>query len=116
MRQLAEMVGISNPYLSQIERGLRNPSTQVLDAIASSLHTTADALMHQSDLVRGAAGDGAATSRSDVAADAGDDGPPDGSHGVISALRADPHLTEPQREALIQTYTAFLGQNDPGTP
>ena len=44
MRQLAAMVGISNPYLSQIERGLRAPSEQVLDAIAESLQTTADAL------------------------------------------------------------------------
>jgi transcriptional regulator with XRE-family HTH domain len=44
MRQLAAMVGISNPYLSQIERGLRAPSDQVLDAIAESLHTSVDAL------------------------------------------------------------------------
>ena len=44
MRQLAAMSGISNPYLSQIERGLRDPSDQVLNAIADSLHLSADSL------------------------------------------------------------------------
>ena len=47
MRQFAAMVGISNPYLSQIERGLREPSEQVLEAIAESLETSADALYEQ---------------------------------------------------------------------
>ena len=44
MRQLADLVGISNPYLSQIERGLRDPSEKVLDAIAQNLQLSADAL------------------------------------------------------------------------
>src|SRR6266568_3180780 len=51
LRQLAAMVGISNPYLSQIERGLRAPSEQVLDAIAESLRTSADALYEQAERV-----------------------------------------------------------------
>ena len=47
MRQFAGLVGISNPYLSQIERGLREPSRDVLDAIAASLEVSADALYEQ---------------------------------------------------------------------
>ena len=47
MRQFAELAGISNPYLSQIERGLRAPSEQVLDAIAKTLRVSADALYEQ---------------------------------------------------------------------
>ncbi|HEX2809794.1 MAG TPA: helix-turn-helix transcriptional regulator, partial [Kineosporiaceae bacterium] len=51
MRQLASAVGISNPYLSQIERGLRAPSDAVLNAIADSLETTADALFAEAGFV-----------------------------------------------------------------
>src|SRR3954451_20213689 len=50
MRQFAQMAGISNPYLSQIERGLRAPSQRVVDAIARSLETSADALYDQAGL------------------------------------------------------------------
>src|SRR3954470_24343897 len=50
VRAFAEMAGISNPYLSQIERGLRAPSEQVLDAIASSLHMSADALRREAGI------------------------------------------------------------------
>ena len=52
MRQFASMAGISNPYLSQIERGLREPSERVLDAIARSLETSTDALYEQAGIVR----------------------------------------------------------------
>ena len=51
MRQFADMAGISNPYLSQIERGLREPSERVLEAIAESLETSADALYEQAGIV-----------------------------------------------------------------
>jgi len=51
MRQFAQLAGISNPYLSQIERGLREPSERVVDAIARSLETTADALYEEAGLV-----------------------------------------------------------------
>ena len=47
MRKFAAMVGISNPYMSQIERGLRDPSEAVLEAIARNLHLSADALYEQ---------------------------------------------------------------------
>jgi transcriptional regulator with XRE-family HTH domain len=93
MRQFAAMVGISNPYLSQIERGLREPSEQVLQAIATSLRTTADTLYQEAGL----------------AADDDDQPLP-----VIEAIRADASLTGRQRQALIEVYEAFAARN--GTP
>jgi len=90
MRQLAELAGISNPYLSQIERGLREPSEKVLDAIARNLEISADALYAHG-----------ARPREDE-----DDGeePP-----VVAAIRADPRLTLRQRRALLEVYDAFTG-------
>ncbi|HEY3261805.1 MAG TPA: helix-turn-helix transcriptional regulator [Pseudonocardiaceae bacterium] len=88
MRQLAAMVGISNPYLSQIERGLRAPSGQVLEAIAESLRTSAEVL------VAAAGGSGA-------------DGKED-EHPVLAAIREDQRLTASQRQALTETYLAFI--------
>jgi transcriptional regulator with XRE-family HTH domain len=87
MRQLAAMVGISNPYLSQIEHGLRDPSEQVLEGIARSLQTSVDQLLD-------AAGSGADKTN--------------GSHNaVLDAVRADPNLTARQRHALSEVYTAM---------
>ena len=87
MRQFAQMVGISNPYLSQIERGLRDPSEKVVDAIAQSLQMSADALREQAGV----------TSEENPSA-------------VVDAIRADPALTGRQRSALIQVYDAFAAQ------
>ena len=84
MRKLAEMVGISNPYLSQIERNLREPSDRVLDAIADQLHLSADALA-------------ASTRKSD----------PEGQSEVVTAIRRDPDLTRAQRDALEEMYESF---------
>ncbi|GAA4607443.1 transcriptional regulator with XRE-family HTH domain [Actinoplanes octamycinicus] len=84
MRQLASMVGISNPYLSQIERGLRAPSERVLHAIATSLRTTADALMAE--------------------AEPAEPGPA----AVLGAIAGDPNLTARQRQALGEVYTAMV--------
>ena len=81
MRQLAAMAGISNPYLSQIERGLRAPSDQVLTAIADSLQLSADSLRPP-------------------AADRGES-------AVLEAIAADPDLTVQQRKALQESYEAF---------
>jgi transcriptional regulator with XRE-family HTH domain len=89
MRQFAELVGISNPYLSQIERGLRAPSERVLDSIASALSVSADALYEQ-----------AGVPPEDEARTA----------AVIEAVRADPLLTGRQRQALIEVYTAFVAR------
>jgi transcriptional regulator with XRE-family HTH domain len=87
MRQVAGMAGISNPYLSQIERGLRAPSEQVLEAIASSLQLSSNAL-------REAAG---------MRSTADDDGEP----AVVAAIREDPRLSAAQRRALLEVYEAF---------
>jgi transcriptional regulator with XRE-family HTH domain len=81
MRQVAAMAGISNPYLSQIERGLRAPSEEVLRAIAESLNISAD-------LLRG-------------------DQPADGSAEVVEAIQSDPDLTSSQRRSLIEAYQAL---------
>jgi transcriptional regulator with XRE-family HTH domain len=86
MRQLAAMAGISNPYLSQIERGLRAPSEHVLDGIARALNLSADALYSQAEALA----------------------PPKASPApVIAAIEADPDLTARQRQALIEVYRAL---------
>lgn len=87
MRQFAGMAGISNPYLSQIERGLREPSERVVDAIAQSLETSADALYEQAGLL------------------ADDDGEVS---AVPAAIEADPALTPRQRRALLDVYESFV--------
>jgi transcriptional regulator with XRE-family HTH domain len=85
MREFARLAGISNPYLSQIERGLRAPSEQVMQAIADTLKVSADTLYEQ-------AGVGPAQ---------------DGPSKVTEAIREDSRLTARQRQALIQVYEAF---------
>ena len=86
MRQLATMVGISGPYLSQIERGLRAPSEQVLGAIAKSLQTSAESLQDQAE---------ALAPHTEEPAE------------VVAAIQRDPDLTAKQRHALIEVYEAL---------
>jgi transcriptional regulator with XRE-family HTH domain len=86
MRHLARTVGISNPYLSQIERGLREPSERVLDAIAGALELSTEALHAE-------AGTAPDEERQTPA--------------VVAAVRADPRLTARQRQAMIEVYEAF---------
>ena len=86
MRQFADLAGISNPYLSQIERGLRAPSERVLDSIAAALRVSADTLYEQAG----------------VQHDEEPETPP-----VIEAIREDSQLTGRQRQALIEVYRAF---------
>jgi transcriptional regulator with XRE-family HTH domain len=86
MRQFAELVGISNPYLSQIERGLRAPSERVLQSIANALQVSADTLYDEAGVPREK------------------DGPPE----VVQAIRVDSRLTGRQRQALIEVYEAFI--------
>jgi transcriptional regulator with XRE-family HTH domain len=85
MRQFAAMSGISNPYLSQIERGLRAPSEHVLEAIAASLETSADTLREQAGITP----------------------EPDDHADTVAAIKADPALTAAQRKALLEVYRAF---------
>jgi transcriptional regulator with XRE-family HTH domain len=88
MRQFADLAGISNPYLSQIERGLRAPSEQVLDGIAAALKMSADALYERAGM------------------------PPPGeepeSSAVLDAIAVDKRLTGRQRAALREVYEAFV--------
>jgi transcriptional regulator with XRE-family HTH domain len=89
MRQFAELAGISNPYLSQIERGLRAPSEQVLDAIAKTLKVSSDALYDRAGMARPSE-------------------EPEGS-AVLDAIASDQRLTARQRTALREVYEAFIG-------
>ena len=80
MRQLAQSAGVSNPYLSQIERGLRKPSADILQQIAKGLRISAEALYVQAGIL--------------------EDRPADS--GVRSALLTDPELSERQKQVLIE--------------
>src|SRR3954449_7847937 len=93
MRQFADLVGISNPYLSQIERGLREPSERVLEGIAKSLSVSVEALREQAGLH---VDDEAETP------------------AVVEAIRGDPKLTGRQRQAMLEGYRAFTAPNDRG--
>lgn len=86
MREFAKAAGISNPYLSQIERGLRAPSEQVLQSIADTLQVSAETLYEQARVGRAEP----AESR------------------VLDAIREDPALTGRQRQALSEVYRAFV--------
>jgi len=88
MRQFAELAGISNPYLSQIERGLRAPSETVLDSIARTLKVSADALYKEAGIPA--------------------PGSPPEANAVLEAIAVDPHLTARQRAALREVYAAFV--------
>jgi transcriptional regulator with XRE-family HTH domain len=88
MRQFADMAGISNPYLSQIERGLRAPSEQVLEGIAGALKVSSEALYRQAGM-----------------SPPGEE-PED--NAVLNAIAVDPRLTPRQRSALREVYQAFV--------
>jgi transcriptional regulator with XRE-family HTH domain len=94
MRQFAELAGISNPYLSQIERGLRAPSQQVLDGIAKALKLSSDALYEQA---------GMAPPGSEPEANA-----------TLEAIAVDPRLTARQRKALAEIYASFVASSPTG--
>src|ERR1700737_1278323 len=92
LREMAELAKVSNPYLSQIERGLHEPSVRVLRSIASALNISADTLLAQAGLP-GAAGP--------PPADDGGGGPEREATTPGAATRLDPALTESQKEALL---------------
>jgi transcriptional regulator with XRE-family HTH domain len=85
LRQLADQAGVSNPYLSQVERGLRKPSAEILQQIAKGLRISAEALYVQAGILEDHPGDS----------------------GVRSALLTDPQLTERQKQVLIEIYESF---------
>jgi len=106
LRQLASVSGVSNPYLSQIERGLRKPSADVLQQLAKALRISAETLYVRAGLLDGEQG---------AAAEDGDE--PRGSANtaertgsVLAAIAADPHLTPRQKSALREIYLSLRGQ------
>jgi transcriptional regulator with XRE-family HTH domain len=104
LRQLAERTRLSNPYLSQIERGLHQPSVRVLRAISDALNLSAETLLTQAGLLDAlAAGSDADT------ADTSDTGEPD-VPDTERAIRADQRLTEDQKSALLAVYRSMLKQ------
>jgi len=98
MRQVADLAGISNPYLSQIERGLREPSEKVLDAIARPLELSAEKLHDKS--------------RRPQPDEEGADAAPS---EVVEAIERDTRLTTAQRRALLEVYASFVVGRRPAT-
>jgi transcriptional regulator with XRE-family HTH domain len=98
LRQLSALSNISNPYLSQVERGLHEPSVRVLHAIAEALDISAETLLLQSGLVREHAGPGGS--------DPSGNGRRETS-GTERAIRADARLSDAQKEALISVYRSY---------
>jgi len=90
LRRLSELAGISNPYLSQIERGLRRPSAEILQQIAKALRISAETLYVQAGILEPATGE------TDLARD----------------ILSDPHLLEEQKQALIRIYLSFCHENE----
>jgi transcriptional regulator with XRE-family HTH domain len=91
LRKLAERSGVSNPYLSQIERGLRQPSAKILKGIATALEVSAETLFTQAGILDG--------------------GPEDaGESGVLRSIFRDPELTDGQRRELAETYERFRSE------
>jgi transcriptional regulator with XRE-family HTH domain len=93
LRQLAEQAGVSNPYLSQIERGLRRPSAEVLQQLAKALRISAEQLYLRAGLVS----------------------PDEGIGGSVElAVLADPQLNERQKQTLLDVYASFVAMNETG--
>jgi len=88
LRELADRAGVSNPYLSQIERGLRKPSAEVLAQIADALRISTPLMYLRAGLLNEKDG-----------------------HPVPAAIAADPHLTVAQKQSLTQIYETFRREN-----
>jgi transcriptional regulator with XRE-family HTH domain len=106
LRQLAELTSLSNPYLSQIERGLHQPSVRVLRAISDALNLSAETLLAQAGLIDAMAG-----ARAGVGTAEGEPDAPD----TERAIRADKRLSEDQKSALIVVYRSMLSQQESGS-
>lgn len=91
VRQLSALAGVSNPYLSQIERGVKRPSADILQQIAGGLSISAETLYVQAGLL----------DPMDAAAEAG--------ATTRAAIRTDPALTARQRQTLLEIYESFVG-------
>ncbi|WP_153396811.1 helix-turn-helix domain-containing protein [Ornithinicoccus halotolerans] len=98
LRQAAQAAGISNPYLSQIERGLRRPSADILQQIAKGLRISAEQLYVRAGILEEDPGNHAGTRP----------------HDVTLAILADPRLTDRQRRVLLDVYQSFVGDHEDG--
>jgi transcriptional regulator with XRE-family HTH domain len=90
LRKLSDMAGISNPYLSQIERGLRKPSAEILQQIAKALRISAETLYVRAGILEER----------------------EGEHDLVGEILRDPTITEAQKQALIQVYLSFQHENE----
>jgi transcriptional regulator with XRE-family HTH domain len=93
LRDLAALTDVSNAYLSQIERGMHEPSVRVLRSIAEALDLPADALLREAGLLD-------------------EEGEPADDASAESAIRADPNLTGAQKEALLAVYRSYRRENE----
>jgi transcriptional regulator with XRE-family HTH domain len=120
LRQLADLAQVSNPYLSQIERGLHEPSVRVVRSIARALNLTAEELLERagmlqsddddSDAASGSQGDKGSSTASGAGNRSATDTPP-----VVdteTAILADPLLSDEQRQALLSVYRSYRGANE----
>ena len=89
LRKLSEMAGISNPYLSQIERGLRKPSAEILQSLARALEISSETLYVRAGILD----------------------PRDGSSDLMAEILRDPHINEDQKKTLIRIYESFRHEN-----
>jgi transcriptional regulator with XRE-family HTH domain len=94
LRQLAELTSLSNPYLSQLERGLHQPSVRVLKLISDALNVSAETLLAEAGLIGPASPD--------------EDGKGPAGASTEAAIRADERLSEDQKSALIAVYRSML--------
>jgi transcriptional regulator with XRE-family HTH domain len=94
LRRLSDMAGISNPYLSQIERGLRKPSAEILQQIAKALRISAETLYVRAGIL-----------------EERQDGP-----GLVEEILRDGTLNEDQKQALIRVYLSFVHENNNDVP
>lgn len=103
LREMSRLTDVSNAYLSQIERGLHQPSVRVLRSVAEALNVSAETLLAQAGLIED-------NEEAPAAADA-----PPGPTRTVAAILADPSLTVEQREALLSVYRSFSADADPAT-
>lgn len=102
LRQLSALAEVSNPYLSQVERGLHEPSVRVLRSIADALNVSAETLLEQAGLLD--------TDKNDAA------GSEQATGATERAIRADRALTESQRRALLSVYRSYVEHNTEKQP
>jgi transcriptional regulator with XRE-family HTH domain len=109
LREMAALTRISNAYLSQVERGLHQPSLTVLRAIADALGLTTEQLLTKAGWTQASA----TTAAADVTQEVPPDVTAEPLTGTEDSIRGDPRLTEAQREALLGVYRSFVDGRAP---